>query len=429
MSTINRRDFVKLTSAATALGALSFPFAGHGAAKAKAKVVVVGGGFAGATAAKYAKMYNKDLDVTLIEASKEYISCPLSNEVLSGERDMKSLTIGYGALGKHGIKVVNDEVTEIDTEKKSVKTKGGKSLPYDYLVVAPGVAFKWGALAGYDEAAAEVFPHAWKAGPQTLLLRKQIEGIKDGGLVVIVAPPNPYRCPPGPYERAAQIAYYLKHHGKAKCKILILDPKDKFSKQGLFMAGWKARYGDMVEWKSGAEGGKVESIDAKGKVIKAEFDEYKPDVASVIPPQKAGAIAEKAGLTDDKGWCPVDQATFESKKAKDVFVIGDAAVAGALPKSAYAASSEAKVAASVIAARSLGVPVPKPAYTNTCYSLIAPDYAVSVAGVYKLNAEGAIVDVEGAGGVSPADASGQAGAREAVYAISWFRNIMADTFG
>jgi sulfide dehydrogenase [flavocytochrome c] flavoprotein subunit len=427
MSTLNRRDFVKLTGAAAALGTLSFPSVILGAAKAK--VVVVGGGYAGATAAKYAKMYNKDLDVTLVEASKEYISCPFSNEVLSGERDMKSLTFGYGPLGKHGVTVVNDEVTDIDAEKKSVKTKGGKTLAYDYLIVAPGIDFKWGALPGYDQAASELMPHAWKAGPQTVLLRKQIEGIKDGGLVVIVAPPNPYRCPPGPYERAAQIAHYLKHHGKAKSKVIILDPKDKFSKQGLFLAGWKAKYGDMIEWKSGSEGGKVEAVDAKAKLIKGEFDEYKADVASVIPPQKAGAIAEKAGLVDDKGWCPVDQATFESKKAKDVFVVGDAAIAGALPKSAYAAQSQAKVAAAVIAAKTLGVAVPKPAYTNTCYSLIAPDYGISVAGVYKLNAEGQIVDVEGAGGISPADASPEARAREAAYGVGWYRSITADTFG
>jgi sulfide dehydrogenase [flavocytochrome c] flavoprotein subunit len=425
--TINRRDFVKVTGAATALGTLGFPMLSFGAAKAK--VVVVGGGYAGATAAKYAKMYNKDLDVTLVEAGKEYISCPFSNEVVSGHRDMKSLTFGYGPMAKHGITVVNDEVTDIDSAKKSVKTKGGKTLAYDYLIVAPGIAFKWGALAGYDEAASEVWPHAWKAGPQTLLLKKKVEAVPDGGLVVIVAPPNPYRCPPGPYERAAQIAHYLKHHGKTKAKVLILDPKDKFSKQGLFVAGWKHNYGDMIEWKSGAEGGKVEAVDAKAGVIKSEFDEYKPDAASVIPPQKAGLIAEKAGLTDDKGWCPVDQATFESKKAKDVFVIGDAAVAGALPKSAYAAQSQAKVAAAVIAAKTLGVAVPKVAYTNTCYSLIAPDYGISVAGVYKLNAEGAIVEVEGAGGVSPADASLEARAREAAYGLGWYKSITADTFG
>jgi sulfide dehydrogenase [flavocytochrome c] flavoprotein subunit len=426
--TMNRRDFVKLTGAATALGTLSFPFVSHGAAK-KARLVVVGGGFAGATAAKYARLYNKDLDVTLVEALKEYVSCPFSNEVLSGERDMKSLTFGYGGLAKHGVTVVNDEVTDIDSEKKSVKTKGGKSLAYDYLIVAPGVDFKWGALAGYDEAASEVWPHAWKAGPQTVLLRKKIEAVPDGGLFLIVAPANPYRCPPGPYERAAQVAHYFKHHGKAKAKVLILDPKDAFSKQGLFTAGWKHNYGDMIEWKSASQGGKVEEVDAKAGIIKTEFEEYKPDAACVIPPHGAGKIAVKAGLTDEKGWCPVNQATFESKKAKDVYVIGDAAIAGALPKSAYAATSQAKVAAATIAAKTLGVAVPKVAYTNTCYSLIAPDYGISVAGVYQLNAEGVIVDVQGAGGVSPADASLETRAREAVYGLSWYKNIMADTFG
>jgi len=426
MSTINRRDFVKLAGAAAALGTAGFPLIGLGAAKAK--VVVVGGGYAGAVAAKYTKMYVPDAEVTLVEKEKEYISCPLSNEVLGGERDMKSLTFTYAALGKHGITVVNDEVVDIDLEKKTVKTKGGKTLEADYLVVAPGIAFKWGAIPGYDEAAAEVMPHAWKAGPQTLLLKKQIEGMKDGGLVVIVAPPNPYRCPPGPYERAAQIAFYLKHHGKDKSKIIILDPKDKFSKQGLFMAGWKAKYGDMIEWKSGAEGGKVESVDPKTLTIKAEFDEFKAAVASVIPPQKAGAIAEKAGLTDEKGWCPADQTTFESKKAKNVFVIGDACVAGAMPKSAYAANTQAKVAAANIAARILGVSAPKPAFTNTCYSLIAPDYGISVAGVYVVGPEGALVEVQGAGGISPADASLEARKREAVYGISWYNNIVADTF-
>jgi sulfide dehydrogenase [flavocytochrome c] flavoprotein subunit len=425
--TMNRRDFVKLTGAMTALGAVGFPMVSRGAAKAR--VVVVGGGYSGAIAAKYAKIYVPDAEVTLIEKDKEYISCPFSNEVLSGERDLKSLTFTYGALGKRGIKVVNDEVTDIDLGKKVVKTKGGKSIEGDFVVVAPGIAFKWGALPGYDEAASATIPHAWKAGPQTTLLKKQIEGVKDGGLVVIVAPQNPYRCPPGPYERAAQIAHYLSHHGKGKSKVLILDPKDKFSKQGLFMAGWKAKYGDMISWKSGAEGGKVEEINAKTRLVKTEFDEYKPDVLNVIPPQKAGPIAEKAGLTDDKGWCPVNQTTFESKKAKGVYVIGDACIAGAMPKSAYAANTQAKVAAANIAAAILGGTVPKPAFTNTCYSLIAPDYGISVAGIYAPGPDGTLVEVQGSGGISPADASLDTRKREAVYGVSWYKNIVADTFG
>jgi sulfide dehydrogenase [flavocytochrome c] flavoprotein subunit len=426
MSTINRRDFVKLAGAATALGAAGFPLLSFGAAKAR--VVVVGGGYAGAIAAKYTKMYAPEAEVTLIEKEKDYISCPFSNEVLGGERDMKSLTFNYAALGKRGIKVVTDEVVDLDPAKKVVKTKGGKTFEADYLIVAPGVAFKWGAVPGYDEAASELVPHAWKAGPQTLMLKKQIEGMKDGGLVVIVAPPNPFRCPPGPYERAAQIAFFLKHHGKTKSKVLILDAKDKFSKQGLFMAGWKHNYGDMIEWKSGAEGGKVEAIDPKTRTAKAEFDEYKADVLNVIPPQKAGPIAEKAGLTDDKGWCPVEAASFESKKAKGVYVVGDACIAGAMPKSAYAANTQAKVAAANIASAILGAKAPRPAYTNTCYSLIAPDYGISVAGVYTIGADGSIGEVAGSGGISAADLSLEGRKREAVYGISWYKNITSDTF-
>jgi sulfide dehydrogenase [flavocytochrome c] flavoprotein subunit len=426
MSTINRRDFVKLAGAATALGTAGFPLFAFGAPKAR--VVVVGGGYAGAIAAKYTKMYAPEADVTLIEKEKEYISCPFSNEVISGERDIKTLTFTYAGLGKHGVNVVTDEVVDLDAAKKTVKTKGGKSFEADYLVVAPGVDFKWGAIEGYDQAASEVIPHAWKAGPQTLLLKKQVEGLKDGGLVVIVAPPNPFRCPPGPYERAGQIAYALKHHGKTKSKVMILDAKDAFSKQGLFTAGWKHTTGDMIEWVGGSAGGKVESIDPKTRAVKAEFDEFKPDVLNIIPPQKAGAIAEKAGLTDEKGWCPVHGATFESKKAAGVYVVGDACVAGAMPKSGYAANTQAKVAAANIAAAILGIKIAKPALTNTCYSLITPDYGISVAGVYGIGPDGAIVDVQGAGGISPADASLETRKREAVYGISWYDNIVSDTF-
>jgi sulfide dehydrogenase [flavocytochrome c] flavoprotein subunit len=425
MSTINRRDLVKLTGVAVALGSLGFPYIAR--AKAKARVLVVGGGYAGATAAKYAKLYAPDLDVTLVEKNEEYVSCPFSNLVLGGELDMAAITFTYAALGKHGIQVVHDEVTDIDIAKKVVKTKGGKTLQADYLIVAPGVSMKWGAIEGYDEAAAEKMPHAWKAGPQTVTLRKQLEAMPDGGVAVISAPPNPFRCPPGPYERAAQFAWYLKNH-KPKSKVLILDSKDAFSKQGLFMAGWKAVYGDMIEWKSGAEGGKVEAVDASKGLIRTEFDEYTPDVANIIPPQMAGIIAKKAGLTDEKGWCPVDLSSFESTLAKDVYVVGDSSIGGALPKSAYAATSQAKVVAAVIAAKSLGLAVPAPAFTNTCYSLISPDYGISVAGVYTLK-DGKLVDVEGAGGVSPAQVPEGIRAREAEYGRSWYRNITRDTFG
>lgn len=422
---ITRRDFIKVIGGSAALSLAGLPLIGRTAGKAK--VIVIGGGYAGATAAKYLRMANADIEVTLIEKGKTYVSCPLSNEVLAGERQIESLTFDYKALsGKHGVNVVNAEVTDIDTEKKLVKTASGEH-PYDKLVVAPGVEFKWGAIEGYDEAAAEIMPHAWKAGPQTTLLRKQIESMKDGENVIIVAPPNPFRCPPGPYERAAQIAHYLKAN-KPKSKVIILDAKDAFSKQPLFQAGWEKFYPGMIEWKKAADDGKVIKVDPKTMTVYTEFGERKGGVVNVIPPQQAGAIAQKAGLADDSGWCPVDQKTFESTLQKDVYVIGDASIAGAMPKSGYAANSQAKVCAAAIAAVVAGQEAPEPSYVNTCYSLVTPDYGISVAAVYQLK-DGKIVSVEGAGGVSPAEASEMQRKQEAEYARSWFDNVTADIFG
>jgi sulfide dehydrogenase [flavocytochrome c] flavoprotein subunit len=393
------------------------------------RVLVVGGGYAGAAAARYTKAYAPDVEVTLIEKAASYVSCPFSNEVLSGERDLASLTFGYAGLGRRGVSVVIDEVVDLDPVAKTVKTRGGQRLSADYLVVAPGIAFRWDAIPGYDEAASEVVPHAYQAGPQTLLLKRQIEAMPDGGVVVMVAPPSPYRCPPGPYERAAQIAHYLTHHGKARSKVLILDPKDAFSKEHLFLVGWRHNYGDMIEWRPGAEGGKVESVDPKTRTVQAEFDEYRADVLNVIPPQKAGAIAAAAGLTDERGWCPINPASFESTRAKGVFVVGDACSAGAMAKAAYSANTQAKVAAAAIASAILGLPAPRPAYTNTCWSLIAPDYGISAASVYTIGPEGRIIEVPGAGGTSPEDAPPEVRRREALYARAWYENITRDTFG
>lgn len=426
MSTMNRRDFVKLAGAATAVGTVGFPMVGFGAPKAT--VVVIGGGYAGAIAAKYTKMYAPDAEVTLIERKKEYISHPFSNEVLGGERDIKSLTFTYAGLEKRGIKVLQDEVLDIDIVSKTVKTKGGKSLKADYLIVAPGIEIKWGAIPGYGQEAAELAPHAWEAGPQTLLLKKQIDAVPDGGLVVIVAPANPFRCPPGPYERAAQIAMNLTHAGKKKSKVMILDAKDAFSKQALFNEGWKHNYGDMIQWVGASAGGKVMEIDAKSLTAKTEFEDYKANVLNVIPPHRCGAIAAKVGLTDDSGWCPVNQATFESKKAKGVFVVGDSCIAGAMPKSGYAANTQAKVAAANVAAAILGMKVEKPFLTNTCYSLLSHDYGISVAGVYEVNPEGVLADVKGSGGISTVGAPLDTRKREAVYGVSWYNNIVSDMF-
>lgn len=424
MTHITRRNFLKVAGGTAAVGAIGIPHIAFGASK---KVVVVGGGVGGATVAKYLRRADSSIEVTLIEPNKHYYTCFMSNEVLGGERTMDSIKFDYTGLAKHGVKVVHDTVTGIDAAARKVTTAGGQSFAYDRCVVSPGIDFKWEAIAGYDEKVAETIPHAWKAGPQTVTLHKQLLDMKDGGTVIIAPPVGPFRCPPGPYERASQIANYLKKN-KPKSKVLILDSSDKFSKQGLFMAGWKKHYGDMIEWVSAANGGKIESVDAASRTVQGTIDKFTGDVVNIIPPQKAGKIAHTAGLVNDKGWCPINQGTFESTIHANIHVIGDASVAGAMPKSGYSANSQAKVCAAAVAALLNGMEAPVPAYVNTCYSLITPEHGISVAAVYQL-VDGAIAGVKGAGGLTPADASEEMLKREVAYAHSWFKNITADTFG
>ena len=426
---IKRREFLKAAGVVTAAGLVGVPYIARAAGK---KVVIVGGGTGGATAAKYIKMADAGIDVTLIEPNDAYYTCYMSNEVLSGDRTIDSIRFGYDGLKAHGVNVVHDSATGIDAGAKKVTTAGGQTFDFDRCIVSPGISFKWDAIEGYDEETAESIPHAWKAGSQTVTLRGQLEAMDDGGTVVIVAPPDPFRCPPGPYERASQIAHYLTQH-KPKSKILILDPKDKFSKQGLFTGAWTKLYGfgtdnSMITWVSGAAGGKVSAIDAATKTVMGEVEEFKADVLNVIPPQKAGTVAADAGLTDDSGWCPVDLATFESTIAPGVHVIGDASVATGMPKSGYAANSQAKVAAAAIVALLKGEEPGTPSYVNTCYSIAGKDYAFSVAAVYQLAQEKSSI-VEVAGGLTPGDASAEQFKREVLYAHSWFQNITSDIFG
>jgi sulfide dehydrogenase [flavocytochrome c] flavoprotein subunit len=300
-------------------------------------------------------------------------------------------------------------------------------LKYDRLVVSPGIDFQWGAIEGYSEEASAVMPHAWKAGPQTMLLRKQLEAMPDGGVVIIAAPRNPFRCPPGPYERASLIAHYLKK-AKPRSKILIYDAKGAFSKQPLFQQGWEALYPGMIEWVSEADGGAIERVDAESMTVYPTFaDPQKGDVINIIPPQKAGTIAQAAGLASD-GWCPVDQRTFQSRIHQDIYVIGDAAVANPMPKSGFAASSQGKVCAAAIASDLGGTDMPDPSYVNTCYSLVGPEYGISVAAVYGIGDEG-IYAVKGAGGVSPKDADDMFRREEARYSVGWYQSITSDIWG
>jgi len=395
-------------------------------AQGKARVVVLGGGFAGTICARELRRVEPQLTVTLVEVNPTYTACPFSNSVIAGLRDIVAQRFGYEAVRAEGVAVVQDQARSVDAQRRLVSLNSGSTLGYDRLVLAPGIDFRWGALPGYDEAAAGSMPHAWKAGEQTLLLRRQLEAMADGGTVVISAPANPFRCPPGPYERASLIAYYLKSK-KPRSKLIVLDAKDSFSKQRLFQAAWQQLYPGLLEWVSLSNGGKVTKVDPATRTLVTDFATYKADVANVIPPQRAGRIAEIAGVSDQTGWCPIDPITFESPLQTGIHVIGDAAIAGAMPKSAFGANAEAKVCAVGIAALLRDETPSSPKLINTCYSLVAPDYGISIAGVYHpLN--GRLADVEGAGGLSPAEAPPDFRALEASYAEAWFRTITAETF-
>lgn len=422
------RAAVRVSAGAAALGTLGMPSLVLGAPR---RVVVVGGGVGGCTAAKYLRKLDPGIAVTLIESQPAYTSCFMSNEVLSGERTLASLTFGYDALRGHGVEVVQDTVIGIDPDSRRVRTAGGSGFDYDACVVSPGVGFKWGAIDGYDEQVArERVPHAWYAGPQTQLLRDQILSMPAGGHVIIVAPRNPFKCPPGPYERASQIAMYCKHH-KPRAKITILDAKDAFSKQGLYTEGWTKLYGygtdnSMIQWVGAAAGGSVEALDPSTLTLTGLVEDFQGDVINIIPPQKAGAIAFAADLADGD-WCPVDKRTFESSRHKDIYVLGDASSAAAMPKSAYAANSQAKVAAAAIAARFQGKEPGDPTFVNTCYSIVGEDFGISVAAVYSLDAQtNTITPIPGSGGISPANASAEIRKREVGYAHSWFANVIND---
>jgi len=420
---VNRRDFLKRTAATAAAVSLSAPAIAQNASR----VVVVGGGFAGATCARTLKRIDPRTSVTLVEASHTFTACPFSNNVIAGLRDLKQQQFDYKNLEKTGLEVTFEPATRIDAEARTVIIGDAGRLPYDRLVLAPGIDIRWDGLPGYVESAAERMPHAWRAGEQTLLLRKQLESMEDGGLVVISAPANPFRCPPGPYERASLIAHYLKTR-KPKSKLIILDAKDAFSKQGLFLGAWKELYPELIEWVPLSKGGRVTSVDPATNTLTTEFGSHKAAVANVIPPQKAARIAELAGVADKTGWCPIDPVTFESKLQQNIHVIGDACIAGGMPKSAFAANSQAKACAAALAKLLAGEKPDEPKLINTCYSLVAPDYGISVAGVYTpLN--GQLTDVKGAGGVSPANAPRSARELEANLANGWFKTITGEVFG
>lgn len=425
---MDRRQFIRAgsaASAATALG-LTAGCASTGSA-AGAKVVVVGGGYGGATAAKYIRMWSEGrIEVTLVEPNDSFVSCPLSNLVLGGSKQMADITTPYDNLTRrHGVKIARDRATAIDADKRQVRLAGGQTLAYDRLVLSPGVDFMWDALPGMKKAGAQDrVLHAWKAGPQTLALRKQLEAMPDGGVYAISIPLAPYRCPPGPYERACQVAHYFSQ-AKPKSKVLILDGNDDVTSKGpLFKKAWADRYKGIIEYRPKHS---TVDVDTATNTLKFDFnDDVKAQVLNVIPPQRAGDIAHNAGLTTaNRRWCEVDWLTMESTAAKNIHILGDALqIAPQMPKSGHMANQHGKVAAAAIVALLSGrAPNALPIYNNTCYSFVSDTDVVHVASVHRYDAEKkTMLPVPGSGGVSAA-----ASELEGRYGLAWARNIWADT--
>ncbi|MBU1237378.1 MAG: NAD(P)/FAD-dependent oxidoreductase [Gammaproteobacteria bacterium] len=424
--TFERRSFLKLLGAGAGVATAGLAGCATQAASiaaGKRKVVVIGGGYGGTIAAKYIRMMDSSIEVTLIERNDHFVSCPFSNLYLGGILpDLSPLTIKYDKLAaNHGIKVVQADVTGIDAAARTVSTSKGV-FHYERLVLSPGIDFRTNEIEGYNDKTAEMMPHSWKAGPQTVLLRKQLEAMKPGGTVVLSVPLGPFRCPPGPYERTSMIAMYLKQH-KPGSKIVVLDANPNIVSKGpLFKAAWDKHYQGIIDYRPAK---KVTAVDnARMEVLVEGIEAVHGDVINLIPPQKAAHIAHVAGVVgEDKKWCPVNQQTFESTVHKGIHVIGDASIAGAMPKSGYSANSEAKICAANVVAMMNGRDLAEISGINTCYSYVTADEAISVAAVYTL-AEGKIVGVKGAGGVSPKDFS--MAKTEAIYAHSWLKNILTE---
>ena len=418
---IQRRQFLKAGAAAAAMAGLA-GCAGMPAG-AKARVVVVGGGYGGATAAKYIRLFDPSIEVVLVEPNEAFISCPISNLVLGGFKTMNDITTPYtGLANNHGVRIVRDMATAIDVDKKQVRLAKGEALSYDRVIVSPGIDFMAGAIPALASADAQArVLHAWKAGPQTVALRRQLEDMPDGGVYVLSIPAAPYRCPPGPYERACQVAAYFKAR-KPKSKVLVLDANpDVTSKGPLFKKAWAELYAGIVEYRGNS---RAVDVDLRAGAVKLEFDDVKGNVLNVIPPMKAGAIATPF-ITANNRWCEVDWLTFESKAAKGVHLLGDSTLSAPLmPKSGHMANGHGKAcAAAVVALLNGEAPNPSPTLTNTCYSFVSATEVVHVASVHKYDTKDrTFKTVPGSGGVSAGRNELEAG-----YAMNWARNIWADT--
>jgi NADPH-dependent 2,4-dienoyl-CoA reductase/sulfur reductase-like enzyme len=416
-----RRSFIGTAAAASA--ALSAPAA---LGQARPRVVVIGGGCGGATAARYlAKDSEGAIEVVLIEPSRTYYTCFFGNLYIGGFRSYESLGHSYDGLAAHGVTVVHDTATGVDRDAKSVRLASGADVAYDRLVVSPGIDFRWDSVPGYSIEAQGAMPHAWRGATQVRLLKDQLAAMREGGTFVMLPPPNPFRCPPGPYERVSMVAHYFKQNNPT-AKIIILDPKESFSKQALFMEGWERHYPGMVEWLPVSITEPVEHVDVAGMTFETGFDTFKADVANVVPAQKAGHIAEIAGLTDETGFCPIVPATMQSRMDESVHVLGDSTIAGDMPKSGFSANSQAKAAAMAIRAALTDSRAFPPRFSNTCWSLIATDDGVKVGARYEATEE-KIAKTDGFISQTGEDAA----LRKRTYeeSLGWYAGITADMFG
>lgn len=422
LRSMTRRNVVGGIAAAAA----AFAFLCPSRAQSAARIVVIGGGFGGASCARALKRIDARLQVTLIEPNRIFVACPFSNEVIAGLRDIEAQQFSYDRIIAEGVSVIAQAAAKIDAQARVVGLADGTTVGYERLVLAPGIDLRFDALPGYDEAAAIKMPHAWKAGEQTVQLRRLLEAMKDGGLVALALPAGPSRCPPAPYERASLIAHYLKTR-KPRSRILILDAKDAFPQQRLFENAWKELYPGMIERISLSQGGRVTSVEPATNTIVTDFGNYTAEVANVIPPQKAGRIAAIAGAVDNTGWCPIDPVTFASKLVPNIHVIGDACFGGTIPKSASAANAQGKACAEAVIRLIQEKAPDTPRLVGACYDTVAPGYAFSQSGVYQAR-DGMFAEAE-AVVTSPVDAPREVRAREAGEARAWYKTITVDAFG
>ena len=418
---MRRRIFLRLSAAGVGAGLLRVR-AGPARAGDEAKVVIVGGGFAGAACALALRRLNSAIEVSVVDPDDHYHTCPMSNSVLAGMRTLHSISVSRGGLERAGVRYVHDRVASIDPQRRRARLAGGSSLSYDRLVMAPGIRFLWGKPEGYDEAASASMPHAWRAGRQTQILGAKLRSMPEGGVVAISVPAGPMRCPPGPFERATLLAAYLKQ-AKPRSKVLIFDSNNHFPRQEAFMDAWQSLYPGMIEWIPVTEDGDVVRVEPRENILHTTHGAHRVDVANVIPPQAPGLLAAQAGLASDHGWCPIRPLTFESTLIPHVHVIGDACIADPMPKSASAANAQARHCAAAICAHLEGREPAPPELDSVCYSMLARGIALSIHGRYEL-AGGAIRQLSNSD-----DAPSVRSAQEAHNADRWYGKIVSDSFG